>query len=301
MNAVASERMKGIGGSDAAAAVGLSEWKSPYELWLEKIGAAPPPDLSDNESVRFGALLEDVVAEEFARRRGVRVWRQRSTLYHRTHNFMFAHIDRRIVGAREGLECKTASVRMAKRWGEENTDEIPIEYWAQAAHYLAVTGYDGWHVAVLIGGNDFRMYYVPRDDEAIAALIERELAFWECVKTGVPPDPMTLEDVKVRWPSHIEAKRVNATPEIVDALARFKEINAQIKALEKEQEPLEIAVKSFMADAAELVDERGKVLCTWKQAKASRVFDKDRFAQENPELYERYLVERPGSRRFLVK
>lgn len=296
-----ASRNDGIGGSDAAAAVGLSPYKTPYELWLEKTGRREPEDLSDNDRVYFGNLLEDVVASEFARRRNCRVQRHRATIVHPKHAILRAHIDRRLIGVREGLECKTADLRMAARWGEEDTDDIPLEYWAQSVHYLAVTGFSAWHVAALIGGNTFRSYIVPRDEEAIEALISKELAFWDCVRTDTPPDPITLDDATLRWPSHIEGKRLVATAEIASAVASLSNTKARIKELEAEKAAAELKIKSFLGDAESLLDAEGRTLCTWKQAKASRVFDKERFEQEQPELHEHYLTTRPGSRRFLVK
>lgn len=296
-----ASRNDGIGGSDAAAAVGLSPYKTPYELWLEKTGQRQPEDLSDNDRIHFGNLLEDVVAGEFSRRKRLRVFRQRATLVHPKHPILRANIDRRVVGARAGLECKTADLRLAARWGEEDSDDIPLEYWAQAVHYLAVTGYEAWHVAVLIGGNTFRMYVVPRDEEAIAALVEKELAFWECVRTGTPPDPITLDDTTLRWPSHIEGRRLLAPANIAADIATLKDVKAQIKTLEAEEDKLALRIKAYMEDAEALVDSEGKTLCTWRQARPSRGFDVQTFKAEQPELFEHYQISKPGSRRFLIK
>jgi putative phage-type endonuclease len=261
----------GIGGSDAAAAVNLSRWKSPYRLWQEKIGVPTVDDvLADKEQIRFGELLEDIVAREFARRRGVRVQRERQTLRHRDYPFMLAHIDRRIIGSREGLECKTASLRMARDWGEEDTDEIPVEYLAQAAHYLAVTGYVVWHVAVLIAGNDYRMYRIERDAELIEALIERERAFWAHVESRTPPEPTTLDDAFARWPQDTGETRL-VTPEIAADVTQLKEYRRTARSLKAQMESCELRIKNFIGGATGLNDEAGRTLLTWKTQSAARV------------------------------
>jgi putative phage-type endonuclease len=263
-------RASGLGGSDAAAATNLSRWKSPLRLWQEKVGEIEPDDLSDNELVHFGNVLEDVVADEFARRRGLKLQRDRRTLRHAEHTFMLAHIDRRVVGAREGLECKTATLRMAKEWGEEDTDAVPVEYIAQSSHYMAVTGFVAWHIAVLIAGNDFRIYRIERDEELIASLIARELEFWEHVRTRTPPEPTTLEDAFVRWPQD-SGKRVTCTDEIAAEVVELNRLKAHAKATQMSIEAAELAIKNHMQDATMLVTAGGHPLCTWKTQSASRI------------------------------
>ena len=65
-----TDRTKFIGGSDAAAVVGLSRWKSPIELWAEKTGQVEPEDVSDKMAVRVGKKLESAVAEFFEEETG---------------------------------------------------------------------------------------------------------------------------------------------------------------------------------------------------------------------------------------
>lgn len=265
------ERNSGVGGSDAAAAVNLSPWKSPFRLWQEKVGEIQPDFDPDNDYIRFGNLLEDIVADEFARRRGLKVQRVNSTLKHPNHSFMLAHIDRRVVGSREGLECKTASLRMAKEWGEEDTDEVPAEYLAQSAHYMAVTGYTVWNVAVLIAGNDFRMYRIERDEDLIESLITREREFWRCVETRIPPEPTTIEDAFSLWPQD-NGKSIATTPEISADVVQLHQLKATAKATEESIDTVGLRIRSYMADATTLLQSSGgKPIATWKTQSASRV------------------------------
>ncbi len=288
-----SERLRGVGGSDAAAAVNLSRYKSPLRLFQEKRGEIPPDDLSDNELVHFGNVLEDVVADEFTRRRGLTLRRDRRTLWHPQHDFMLAHIDRRIIGAEEGLECKTASLRMVKEWGEEETDSVPIEYLVQCAHYMAVTGFTAWHVAVLIAGNDFRMYRIERDEELIESLVAREAAFWECVKTGAPPEPTTIEDAFSMWPQDM-GKSVAATPEIAADIAQLHQLKGTEKLTKSQIDETGLRIRSFMKDATTLLaGPNGKPLATWKAQVANRI-DVDRLRLEQPTIAERYTKVSPS-------
>jgi len=156
-------RLNSIGGSDAGAVLGLSPYKTPLDIYLEKTGEIEPPNLSDKEAVRWGNILEDVIAEEFTARTGIKTRRVNRLMQHPVHHFMTAHIDRKIEGKPEGLEIKTAGFFLGNQYGEEGTDQIPDHYLAQVLHYLAVTGYERFHVAALIGGQRLWIGCVERD------------------------------------------------------------------------------------------------------------------------------------------
>lgn len=117
-------RKNGIGGSDVSAIAGLNKWKSPVGVYLDKIGASPDED-SAGEAAYWGNVMEDVVAQEFSIRTGLRVRRRNAILKHPEYPFMLANVDRLIVGKREGLECKTASEYLKGSWEDE---EIPAAY-----------------------------------------------------------------------------------------------------------------------------------------------------------------------------
>lgn len=183
-------RKQGLGGSDIAVILGLSPWKTPLELYLEKTGELPEPDLSANEAVHFGNVLEDVVADEYARRTGEKVRRNNQTLYHSTHPFLLGHLDREVVGKRKVLEIKTASGSQRSQWGEPETDQVPEYYLVQVAHYMALRDYDSADVAVLFDGREFVRYTVGRDPELEKMIIDAAVSFWRGnVLARVAPAP----------------------------------------------------------------------------------------------------------------
>lgn len=186
-----AKRMKGIGGSDAAAALGQSMHKTTLQLYQEKTGLLDPQlsGLENIERIEFGKLLEEPIAVMFARRYGVKLRRHTKVAQHRRHAFMLASYDRTIDGKREGLECKNVD-SMAFRfgeWGEEHSDQIPSDYLLQVHHYLTVSNYERWHVAACVGGNRLVVYHIERDPEMSALLIEGEAAFWKHVEQHEPP------------------------------------------------------------------------------------------------------------------
>lgn len=180
-----AERYTGIGGSDAAPALGLSPYKSALELFIDKRERRAPSSVELSE-FRWGNLLEPVIRQEYATATGRIVRLPEGTLRHPQHNFVIAHVDG-VTDDRRVFEAKTA--RSADGWGKTGTDEVPHHYLIQVQHYLAVTGFAIADIAVLIGGNDFRLYEVPADRELQEMIIDGEADFWKSLQTGTPPEP----------------------------------------------------------------------------------------------------------------
>jgi putative phage-type endonuclease len=187
------ERRKGVGGSDAAAALGQSRHKTMFELFQEKAGnntAMQLGGLDGVERVDFGKAMESVIANMYAKRYGVKLRRHNRIFRHPEHRFMLSNYDRTIDGKREGLECKNVD-SMAFRfgeWGEEHSDEVPAEYLLQCTHYLATSGYGVWHLAACVGGNRLVVYHIERDPEMIDMVVDGEAEFWKFVeKNEAPP------------------------------------------------------------------------------------------------------------------
>jgi putative phage-type endonuclease len=326
------ERRRGIGGSDIAAAIGLSPWRTPLDLYREKIGESEPEDLASNDAVHFGNVLEDVVAEEFSRRTGLKVRRSNQHHQHPDHDFLVANIDRAVVGKplgmKCGLECKTADKWAARdKWGPgavfgrdeageleilEADDQVPDWYLLQCVHYMAVTGADFWFLAVLIGGNDFRIYTIRRDPELEAIVIARAKAFWQNhVEARRPPEPVTLIDLETLY-AQDNGAAVEACQDAIDTWAEIKELQAQAKALDARLDGqtvgrtkiggLKNRLRAYIGEHAEiLLGDEGKPLATWKTSKPRKVFDIDAFKAAHPKLHREYLVEKPGPRVLLIK
>lgn len=180
-------RRTGIGGSDAAVITEASAFKSPYELWQDKLGLTDT-DISDNLPCRTGTFLEPLIAKLFEERTGLATRNMNQTLRNSEYPFMIANIDRRIEGGSEGLECKTTTAFNKNKFLEDDPSEYtveryPLSYYVQMQHYMAVTGWQKWYLAVLIGNFRFEVYEVHRNEDAIKALIQDESEFWELVQT----------------------------------------------------------------------------------------------------------------------
>lgn len=177
-------RRGSLGGSDAAAVLGLNPYASPYSVWAEKTGRVP--DKTDNEAMRLGRDLEGYVAVRWQEETGKKTRRVNAMLYNRAIPFAHANIDRWVVGENAGLECKTTSVLNLKQF---KGGAYPERYYAQCLHYMAVTGAARWYLAVLVLNKGLLCFTVERDEEEIAALLRREEAFWRLVQSDTPPEP----------------------------------------------------------------------------------------------------------------
>jgi len=292
-------RNGGIGSSDAAAAVGLSPYKSALALWLEKTGRKAPDDLSQSEAVFWGTTLEPVLAKVYAERTGNKVRRVNAVLQHPEHPFMLANLDRAI-GTDGVLEIKTAGHHSTVFW----EDGIPEAYQCQVLHQLAVTGKSWADVAVLIGGQDFRIYRITREDDKVAVLIEREAQFWQKVVTDTAPAPDGSESsgMALSWLyPHDTGRTLDCTESatlntLFAELLTFKGQRTQLEFLEATHRQ---SIQAAMGDASTAVFVGGRV--TWKKARDSLTTDVKRMLQEHPELVAQYELVVPGSRRFLMQ
>jgi putative phage-type endonuclease len=187
-----ADRLTGVGGSDAGTVAGLNPYKTSMELYLEKTGQCEPDDLSDKPAVGWGVKMEEVIAQHYTEVTGLKLRRNNRLLRSQDHPWMIAHLDREVVGQTDrGVEIKMTDCRLAGKWGEPGTDEVPETHLLQTQHYMGVTGKAYFDIAVLIGGNDFRIYTVQRDDELIEYLAEIEGKFWGHVTERIPP-PLDL-------------------------------------------------------------------------------------------------------------
>jgi len=291
-------RRKGIGGSDVAAIAGLNKWKSPVEVYLEKVGQAPEEDLQ-SDAAYFGTVLEDIVAQEFSRRTGLKVRRCNQMLQHPEHHFMLANVDRLIVGEKSGLECKTASEYLKGEWEGE---EIPAQYLLQCQHYMAVTGYSAWWIAVLIGGNKFVYKKIERDEEIIRYLIQIESEFWNNhVVPQVPPmvdgSEASTTLLKTMYAIGEPDSETELPLEADSLIEQLEQAKQDEKAAIERVTELENRLKAMLGEYETGI--ASKHLVTWKNT-TRNIIDSKALAKDHPDIHKKYLKQ-SVSRRFGVK
>lgn len=297
-------RKSGIGGSDAAAAVGLSPYQSQLELWLVKTGRdanLPKPDPDDTtEPVFWGQLLEPIVAAVYTKQTGHRVRRVNAVLQHPTIPFMLANVDREVVGNRDVqlLECKTAGEFGARLW----RDGVPEYVTLQVQHQLMVTGKQAADVAVLLCGQKLDVHRIKRDDRVIARLIELEAVFWRYVETDTPPpaDGSESADRALRclYPGIGGTVDFSGDRHLSSVFADLVSVRADIEARAQVEAQLKQTIVQSMGEADRALFETGSV--SFKRSRDGSGVDLKRLLADHPEFSAQYALTKPGSRRFLV-
>jgi putative phage-type endonuclease len=290
-------RKKGIGGSDAAAIVGFDPFKSPMTVYLEKTGKIK--NVKDNEQMRIGRDLEDYVAKRFEEDTGCKARRKNAILKHPEYDWMLANVDRLLVGKNEGLECKVTGSYTRSEWEKD----IPVQYEIQCHHYMAVTGYEAWWIAALIGNEKFVYKKIDRDEEVINYLISLEKSFWEShILSRQMPAPDGSHDsnklIESMYPKGKRGKILNINKdEFKNKLKRRDEIIELMKKLEKEKNQIDQEIQLVMKEA-----ERAYIsnrVVNWSTVHRTRFNYKD-FKKDYPDLYKQY-INKISYRRFQVR
>ena len=299
------DRSKYIGGSDIGALLGLSPFKSPLAVWMEKTGKEVKP--VDSLPLRFGSFVEEFVANEYAKATGFALRHDESIYIHPDHSYMSAHIDRFVhtdgldQAASKILECKTANPFSRSQWGEIGSDQVPMSYLCQCVWYMAITGIEKTDLAVLFGNTDFRIYSITRDRELENLVLEKAHHFWHAyVLKNQPPPVQTPEDCQLLFQRGDPSKTLEANAETLALLERLQTLSQQGHTCEEEITALKTQIMAQMQDA-EVLSHQGQVLATWKAPKASYRLDTKRLEAEERAIYEKYKVASQVSRRFVLK
>ncbi len=297
-NEVRTDRQAFIGGSEAGTILGMNPYESRYTLWAKKTGLITD-EIPDNDAMKTGRDLENYVAQRFMEATGKKVVHDNTRYSLKEYPWMVGHIDRRVVGEKAGLECKTANSFQNKEYAAGN---FPDHYYAQCQHYMAVTGADHWYLGVLC----FPHFYwteFKRDEAEIEALISAEEEFWNLCIEGVAPEvdgsDSTTETISKAYRSVEDGTsedRAVILPETHD-LSIYFDAKEQIKALEEVTKGTENALKAALGEATRGILQDYAI--TWTPTKTNRI-DTARLKAEQPDIYKQYLKE-TESRRFAIK
>ena len=268
----------GIGGSDVAAVLGISPWKSPLDVFLDKTGkSAPEPE---NDAMYWGTRLEALVANKYCEVSGNEVRRVNSILRSEKFPCLIGNIDRAVCPEKgklpvvkgvfrtpKILECKTAR-SMSDEWGANGTDQIPEYYLTQVLHYLGLTGCESCDVACLfLDSRKFGIYTVYADSDLIATMFARLAQWWDdYVAKNVAPPARSIADVQKLF-KRSAAVEITATKEIEDAAFEYASLKKQEAEIAAKLESAKEKIAVYMGEADTLVDVGGKPLITWKTGK----------------------------------
>lgn len=290
------DRTVGIGGSDIGPILGLSIYRGPLHVYLEKRKELPDEKKEDNvEGKQFGQLCEPIAARMYAERTGRKVWKPGRTYRHPQYKFMMGNLDRltidvaRPIAQQRGvMEIKWLDASRRSVWVNEG---VPEGYYLQIQHYMLVTGLTWGSFAVVFGGNKFEYFDVPRDEAMIYRLLELEVEFWRRVETGNPPD-LTFDEMGLKLLKRLYPKEKSGAEMILDddeskaKTRRLFALTATIKKREEDLLALEVWFKEKMGEAEKCLVP-GIAQFTWKAQTANRI-DAKRLRAEQPELAAKY-------------
>jgi len=294
-------RKVGLGGSDAGAICGLSRFRTPYQVWAEKVNPSATGHI-ESEVMRWGKLLEAPIRTEFQERTGIEVHPFPKMIRNSDHPWMLASVDG-LTGPSNKLtgvfEAKTT--RYPDHWKKDDDGvvQVPFEYVVQGMHYLAVLGLEHLHFACLIGGQELRIAEVERNETLIGDLIEIEYAFWQRVIDREPPEVGAADvgTLKARWQPEA-GKTIELVPTFGAALKARAKHKAGIKQLEHAIDQIDAEVMAAMGDAEEATV-NGRIVATWKSTSRTTI-DTKALKVAHPEILAEFS-NTTVSRRFLPK
>jgi len=248
-------RKNGIGGSDAAAACGLSEWKTRYELYLEKIGEIAPE--AEKDILKWGRLMESPIL--LAARDITNLTIQPYAFMCRNPKFPWAFYNPDGVIGRDGLfEAKTS--RHKKGWGKEGSDDIPIQYLLQVQHGMAVMNRSYCILAVSIGGDYPKIYRIYHDEDVIQLLMKREELLWKHVEKRIPPELDRNHSTAI----HVVKRQFPKTNGSMIKLPReAQEWHMAIKELQEKRKEIETRIDNY----------KSRILCKMGNASIAALED----------------------------
>ena len=290
-------RKSGIGGSDVATILGLNPWRTPLQLWAEKIGKLEPQE--QNAAMEWGSRLEAAIFQKFDQEHDDYQCSYGSgTIRHADKKHYLSTPDGFIydkIGRRGVLEVKTS--------GQQPWDEVPIYYMLQAQHYCYVLDKDFYMFAVLFRGTEYREYGpFEFDREAYEHQVVPVIdSFWDAVEKESPDGftPANLNDLNliVDVDGDVEIK---ADVDMTVLLHKYHLLKSRVDEADAELSEVKLQIAGAMGDASKVVNDEGYTLVGQVQTSDTKVVDAKRFKDESPELFEKYSKVKKGYRAIRV-
>ena len=288
-------RRQGLGASDMAAVMGVSPYKTPYQLWAEKTGATPEQKVGD--AARRGVILEDAVGRFYEEERGVKLRKSNGIVRLKKYPRIMASLDRTIVGEPKGIvEIKTSASPRWSMW------PVPPEVQVQVTVQMGIVGAEWCDVVALLGGLVFKIERVQFDPLLWAEIQRSAMLFLDAVDSKTPPamEALDAQAFALATPQ-ASTELIPTTDELSRVYAQLREVNTELHFLEEKKGSLEIILKEAIGEKAGIAGDGWTVY--WKQARPTEVTNWKMVAEASGALQSvitTYTDIKPGSRRFIL-
>ena len=307
-------RRRGIGGSDVAAILGVSPFRTARDIYYDKLGVvAVEPDESNWVALEVGNLLEDLVGRIFQKKTGYRIFKIKNMFYHPKHQFMLADVDYFVKlpdGTIALLEIKTTNYNAKDNWWLDGREIVPVYYELQGRHYMAVMDYDRVFFCCLYGNTEDEVIIrdIKRDMAYEEEMIYLERSFWQDNVLVKNPPPyvedgdLVLESVQMYGkPADPGAEAVTLDNTQMAILAQYLQMQQEKSRLDAEAKKLETAMKrlrgriaSEMGACCKAVGKYNGVdyLVTYNPVRKPTVAKDNlmRLQLNHPEIYDEYVT-----------
>ena len=302
-------RKGSLGCSEAAAAAGLNKYRSPFDVYMQKMGYST--GFTGNIASRMGSALEPFISSEFTRETGIECHEVVWNLSHPDEPRFTATLDRickeKWSDRWAVVELKNPGWRQRQEWEAAVESGRPApgttieSYFYQLVGQMSVTGFD---VGYLVGLIEKKLYVIrverDKDIDDLCSWIPMQVgSFWaNHIEKDTPPsaDGRDKDLLGTLYNSPKKGSEV-IDESMSNDVEKLRRIREQIKDLNKEADELVVSIKSRMGNSETLnIGENFKPV-RWSSAKTTR-FDSKSFKKAHPDLYTEY-TSITSSRRFV--
>jgi predicted phage-related endonuclease len=269
------------------------------EAILIKQGKLDREDISHLENVKMGHVMQPVIGRLAQDRLQIELKDADYAMTHPKESWLRSHFDFISADGTVLVEAKNYGSHQSKKFDEE-IGLMPDADRIQCIHEATVHGISTVYLAVLLGGQELKVIKVDVTPEMMLDHVKWCAKWWGFVASNTQPEPEDVDQCRLAYPVSEDLYAL-ANADLETYCGQLALASRQRKDLEDYEESLKLKIMKFMGSRDVLATMDGNVLATWKSAKSSQKFDVKAFQAAYPKMYEQFVREAPGSRRFLIK
>jgi predicted phage-related endonuclease len=269
------------------------------EAVMQKLGLMEKLDLSANEAVQMGHVMQPVIGRLASERLRLNLKDADYMMTHSSEPWLKSHFDFIDESGTHLVEAKNYGAHK-QRFFDSGANIVPAEDMAQLIHEATVHNVEKITLAVLFGGQNFETFSFTIHEAQKVEFIQDMAKNWAAVATRTPLPAESPEQARALY-AVSSPRAAIANSNIEKAAQALKAIKNSIKEYETKEKELQAYLADYMKDCETLQSVDGSILATWKSPKPSMTFDASLFKSSMPDIYNQFVVEKSGSRRFLIK